>query len=135
MIKENVSKILKPIAEKAMALTDISQSDIQLLEISAMIELEMDTSFGTDGKLFIKIYPDQTIEIRHRTNDGTVIISLTSVSARRCTRASLYPLRCSSTWLQITIGEDLTGKLERSKMSDLEKNKGRVGLLPQFHVS
>ncbi|KKL44542.1 hypothetical protein LCGC14_2364640 [marine sediment metagenome] len=71
MIKENVSQLLKPIAEKAKSLTEVSQFDIQLLEISAMIELKMDTTHGTDGKLFIKIYPDQTIEIRHRTNDAT----------------------------------------------------------------
>ena len=71
MIKTNVSEILKPIAEKAKSLPEVSQFDIQLLEISAMIELKMDTNFGTDGKLFIKIYPDKTIEIRHRTNDGT----------------------------------------------------------------
>ncbi len=71
MIKQNISEILKPIAEKAKSLTKVSQFDIQLLEISAMKELEMDTTHGTDGKLFIKIYPDKTIEIRHRTNDGT----------------------------------------------------------------
>lgn len=71
MIKKNVSQILKPIAGKAKALTKVSQFDIQLLEISAMKELEMDTTYGTDGRLFIKVYPDKTIEIRHRTNDGT----------------------------------------------------------------
>ena len=71
MIKQNVSKILKPIAEGVKILNEIHQQGIRELEIKAMKALEMDCTDETDGKLFIKIYPDQTIEIRHRTNDGT----------------------------------------------------------------
>ena len=70
MIKENISQILKPIAEE-VKLNEADQGTIRGLELQAEELLEMDTTFGTDGKLFIKIYPDQTIEIRHHTNDGT----------------------------------------------------------------
>jgi len=71
MIKKNISEILKPIAEEVKMLNEAHRQTIQHLETLAMATLEMDTTFGTNGKLFIKIYPDQTIEIRHRTNDGT----------------------------------------------------------------
>ena len=71
MIKENVSEILKPIAEEAQNLNEDCDGTIRQLEKLAMKALEMDCVFETDGKLLIKIYPDKTIEIRHRTNDGT----------------------------------------------------------------
>ena len=71
MIKQNISEILKPIAKEMQKLNEGYRGTIRQLEIEAMKELEMDTTFGTDGKLFIKIYPDKTIEIRHRTNDAT----------------------------------------------------------------
>lgn len=71
MIKENISEILKPLAEQAQRFSKTYQNIIQQLEVEAMLALKMDTTLGTDGKLFIKIYADKTIEIRHRTNDGT----------------------------------------------------------------
>jgi len=69
VIKQNISEILKPIAEQVA--NNHSAQRIKDLETEAMKALEMDCTYGTDGKLFIKIYPDKTIEIRHRTNDGT----------------------------------------------------------------
>ena len=71
MIKQNISEILKPIAEEVESLNGFPQKRIACLEIKAMRLLAMDCTFGTDGELFIKIYPDGTIEIRHRTNDAT----------------------------------------------------------------
>ena len=72
MIKENVSEILKPIAEEIQKLNEAYSATIRGLELQAEELLEMDCTYGTDGKLFIKIYPDtEVIEIRHRTNDGT----------------------------------------------------------------
>ena len=72
MIKTNISEILKPIAEEIKKAKDQFSQRIKELEISAMTALEMDCTFETDGKLFIKIYPNtEVIEIRHRTNDGT----------------------------------------------------------------
>ena len=71
MIKRNVSEILKPIAEQVKMLTEAYQETIRHLETLAMKNLQMDCTYETDGKLFIKIYPDKTIEIRHHTNDET----------------------------------------------------------------
>ena len=72
MIKQNVSEILKPIAEEAQSTKEQYDQRIKVLERLAMRSLEMDCTYGTDGKLFIKIYPNTgVIEIRHRTNDGT----------------------------------------------------------------
>jgi hypothetical protein len=71
MITRNVSELLKPMAQEAKALNWWLCQGIEALEIRAMKALEMDCTYGTDGKLFIKIYPDGTIEIRHHTNNGT----------------------------------------------------------------
>ena len=72
MIKQNVSEILKPIAEEIRKLNEAYSATIRGLELQAEELLEMDCTYGTDGKLFIKIYPNTgVIEIRHRTNDGT----------------------------------------------------------------
>jgi len=71
MIKQNISEMLKPIAEEAKNFNEVYRQQIKDLEIIAQKTLEMDTTFETDGRIFIKIYPDKTIEIRHRTNDGT----------------------------------------------------------------
>lgn len=71
MIKQNVSELLKPIAEEIQKLTEAYSANIRGLELQAEELLEMDCTYGIDGKLFIKIYPDQTIEIRHRMNDAT----------------------------------------------------------------
>jgi hypothetical protein len=72
MIKTNISEILKPVAEEIRKAKEHFAQRIKELEISAMTALEMDCTFETNGKLFIKIYPNTgAIEIRHRTNDGT----------------------------------------------------------------
>jgi len=72
MIKQNVSEILKPIAEEIRRVGEAYLATIRGLELQAEELLEMDCTYGTDGKLFIKIYPDTgVIEIRHRTNDAT----------------------------------------------------------------
>ena len=60
MIKTNVSEILKPIAEEVRKLNEADQGATRAMELQAEELLEMDTAFGTDGKLFIKIYPDKT---------------------------------------------------------------------------
>jgi len=71
MIKENISQVLTPIAEEIQKAKDQFDQRIKDLKISAMTALEMDCTYETDGTIHIKIYPDETIEIRHETKDGT----------------------------------------------------------------
>lgn len=71
MIKENISEILKPIAEEAQKVSEACQSIIRGLELSAQKALEMDCTHETDGSIHIKIYNTGAIEFRHRTNNGT----------------------------------------------------------------
>jgi len=71
MNNKEINEKLKPIAQKAKVLKIIYDAGIKCLEDQAMIILELEKEYNSDGEIKITIRQDGTVETRYETTGRT----------------------------------------------------------------